>query len=107
MEFRPTPLLRAAVVAWAERQGDRLTLAQAVCELVESGLAAKEGVSSGHRQGRRARKMAGETIDDMIDANMTSGVRAASKRRLLDGPEEFSRVRVDRQKADRSADRRK
>jgi hypothetical protein len=49
--------------------------------------------------------MAGETIDDMINANMTADVKAARKRHLLDGPEEFSRVRVDRRKASRSADR--
>jgi hypothetical protein len=47
--------------------------------------------------------MAGEMIDDMIDATMTADNKAARKR-LLDGPEEFSRVRVDRRKASRSAD---
>ena len=105
MGFRPTPLLRAAIVKWAERQGERLTLSQAVCQLVESGLRVKEAGPSGHRQGRRARKMAGETIDDMINANMTADNKAARKRRLLDGHEEFSRVRIDRRKANRSADR--
>ena len=103
--FRPTPLLRAAIVKWAERQGERLTLSQAVSQLVECGLKVKEAGGSGHRQGQRARKMAGETIDDMIDANMTADVKAARKRHLLDGPEEFSRLRVDRRKAGRSADR--
>jgi len=65
----------------------------------------KEAGPSRHRQGRRARKMAGETIDAMINANMTADVKVASKRHLLDGPEELSRVRVDRRKASRSADR--
>lgn len=105
MDFRPTPLLRAAIVKWAERQGERLTVSQAICELVESGLKVKRAHPSGDRQERRARKMAGETIDDMISANMTANVKAASKRHLLDGPEEFSRVRVDRRKVSRSADR--
>lgn len=103
--FRPTPLLRAAIVKWAERQGERLTLSQAVCQLVESGLKVREEGRSGHRQGRRARRMAGETIDDMINATMTDDVKAARKRHLLDGPQEFSRVRVDGRKASRSADR--
>ena len=98
-------LLRAAIVKWAERQGERLTLSQAVCQLVESGLRVKEAGPSGHRQGRRARKMAGETIDDMINASMTADVKAASKRHLLDGPEEFSRVRVDRRRTSRTAGR--
>jgi hypothetical protein len=105
MGFRPTPLLRAAIIEWAERQGERLTLSQAVCRLVESGLTVKEAGRSGHSQGRRARKMAGETIDGMIDATTTPGNKAARKRHLLDGPEEFSRVRVDRRKASRFADR--
>ena len=103
--FRPSPLLRAAIVKWAERQGERLTLSQAVSQLVESGLQAKEAGRSGHRQGRRARRMAGETIDDMINATVPADDKAARKRHLLDGPEEFSRVRVDRRKASRSADR--
>lgn len=102
--FRATVSLRAAIVKWAERQGERLTLSQAVCQLVENGLKAKEAGRSGHQQRRRARKMAGDTIDDMINANMTAGVKAASKRQLLDGPEEFNRVRVDRRKRSRSAD---
>lgn len=103
MVFRPTPLLRAAIVKWAKRQAERLTLSQAVCELVESGLKVKGADPSEDRQERRARKMAGETIDDMINANLTADDKAASKRHLLDGPEEFSRVRVDRRKASRSA----
>lgn len=105
MDFRPTPLMGATIVKWAERQSERLALSQAVCQLVESGLKVKEAGRSGHRQGRRARKMAGETIDDMIDPTMTADSEAARKRRLLDGPEEFSRVRVDRRKASRSAER--
>lgn len=103
MDFRPTPLLRAAIVEWAERQGERLTLSQAVCQLVESGLKVKSG-RSGHMQRRRARTMAGETIDDMIDPTVPADNKASRKRRLLDGPDEFSRVRVDRRKASRSAD---
>lgn len=78
-------------------------MSQAVCQLVESGLKVKEAGPSGHRQGRRARKMAGETIDDMIDPTMTADNKAARKRRLLDGPEEFSRVRVDPRRTSRSA----
>ena len=34
--------------------------------------------------------MAGETIDDMIDATMTADNKAARKRHLLDGPEELA-----------------
>lgn len=93
------------IVNWAERQGERLTLLQAVCQLVESGLKVREEGRSGYRQGKRARKMAGETIDDMIDATITAEGKAARKRDLLDGPEEFGRVRVDRPKASQSGER--
>ena len=103
--FRPTPLLRAAIMKWAERQGGRLNLSQAISQLVESGLKVKEERRSGHRQGRRARKMAGETIDDMINGTVTDDAKAARKRDLLDGPREFSRLRVDGRKANRSANR--
>lgn len=80
-------------------------MSQAASQLVESGLRVKEAGPSGHRQGRRARKMAGETIDDIINANMTADVKAASKRHLLDVPEEFSRVRVDRRSVSLSTGR--
>jgi hypothetical protein len=101
MGFRPTPSLRAAIVKWAERQADTLTLSQAVCRLVERGLAVnamKEGGPSRNGQTRRARKMAGEAIDNMTDATATAHDKVARKRDLLNGPEEFSRVRVDRRK---------
>jgi hypothetical protein len=104
--FRPTPLLRAAIVKWAEHQADKPALSQAICRLVERGLAAPESGQLGNSQTRRARKMASETIDNLGDATATAGHRTARKRRLLDGPEEFSRVRLDRRKtANRSADR--
>ena len=98
MRFRPTPTLRAAIVKWAERQAETLTLSQAVCRLVERGLTVKEGGPSRDEQRRSARKMAGEAIDRMTDVAATAGDRATRKRDLLNGPEEFSRVRIDRQK---------
>jgi hypothetical protein len=42
--------------------------------------------------------MAADTIDDMGDATANAGDRASRKRYLLNGPEEFNRVRVDRSK---------
>ena len=99
MGFRPAPTLRAAIIKWAEYQPDRPTLSQALGRLVELGLTVGE---DGHRvdgqQQRRARKMAADTIDDVGDATANAGDRASRKRHLLNGPEEFNRVRVDRSK---------
>lgn len=105
--FRPSSVLRAAIVKWAERQAERLTLAQAIGRLVERGLAAQEDSQFGGGQRRRARKMAGDAIDNMVDAMASADDQAARKRHLLNGPEEFRDVRLDRGKASRSASRRK
>lgn len=94
--FRPTPLLRAAIVKWAEGQADKLTLSQAICRLVERGLTARGSDRSGDGQKRRARKMAGDAIDNIMDAAGSADDRITRKRHLLDGPDEFSRVRLDR-----------
>ena len=104
--FRPTPVLRAAIVKWAERSAEKLTLSQAVCRLVEQALAAQEDGQSGVGQRRRARKMAGEVIDNMVDASATADDQAARKKRLLNGPEEFSHVRLDGAKPGRRGERR-
>lgn len=97
MGFRPAPTLRAAIIHWAENQADTPTLSEAVGRLIELGLTVKgdEGRPRGPQR-RRARKMAAETIDDMGDDAAHADDRAARKRRLLNGPEEFNRVRVDR-----------
>lgn len=99
MGFRPAPKLRAAIIKWAEYQPDTPTLAQALGRLVELGLAVgADGQRVGGQQQRRARKMAADTIDDVGDTTANAGDRASRKRHLLNGPEEFNRVRVDRSK---------
>jgi len=81
------------------RQHDLPTLADAIARLVALGLA-----SGTHqdRQKQRARKMAGDAIDRMGDATTTADGRAIRKRDLLDGPEEFGRLRVDRPRRGRA-----
>ena len=103
MGFRPAPPLRAAIVKWAEYQAEKPTLSEAVCRLVELGLTVREGrgrLRDGQK--RRARKLAGDAIDHVIDVTTTAGDRASRKRHLLNGPEEFTRVRVDRPKSGKS-----
>lgn len=99
MGFRPPPKLRAAIIKWAEYQPDTPTLSQALGRLVELGLTvAADGQRVDGQQKRRARKMAADTIDGMADATANAGDRASRKRHLLNGPEEFNRIRVDRSK---------
>jgi len=96
MGFRPSPTLRAAIIKWAEYQPDTPTLSQALGRLVVLGLAAGADGQRAGRQQQRARKMAADTIDNVGDAAANAGDRASRKRHLLNGPEEFNRVRVDR-----------
>lgn len=97
--FRPSQSLSKAIVAWMARQNDLSSLSEAISRLVELGLAADTHYD---RQKSRARKMAGDTIDGMSDAATTADDRAIRKRDLLDGPEEFGRVRLDRPRRGKS-----
>lgn len=74
-------------------QNDLPSLSEAIGRLVELGLAAD---THQDRQKQRARKMAGDTIDDLGDMATTADSRASRKRDLIDGPEEFDQVRLDR-----------
>jgi len=77
------------------RQKDKPDLSEAISRLVQLGLTSHDNQD---RRQRRARKMAGDTIDRMGDATTTADAREIRKRDLLDGPEEFDRVRIDRPK---------
>lgn len=47
---------------------------------------------------KRAHEMAGDAIDDVSDASASLEDQASRKRSLLEGPDEFQIVRVDRAK---------
>jgi len=97
MGFRAAPDLRASIVRWAEYQPDRPTLSEATRRLVELGLTVKtKGRQSKEGQKKRAREMAGTTIDDITDTAASPDDQASRKRRLLKGPEEFQDARIDR-----------
>ncbi|MGL9616763.1 hypothetical protein QRQ56_02070 [Bradyrhizobium sp. U531] len=93
--FRPSQSLLEAVTAWMAHQNDLTSLSDAIGRLVELGLASD---THGDRQKRRARKMAGDAIDGMSDMATTANDRASRKRDLIEGPEEFDGVRLDRPK---------
>jgi hypothetical protein len=48
---------------------------------------------------KRAHEMAGDAIDGVSDVSASLGDQASRKRRLLEGPDEFQIIRVDRAKA--------
>ena len=84
----------ASVDAWAAKQEDRPGRSEAIRRLVELGLAVKSLPKQTSRA--RAAAMAGKELDDLVDASASADEQASRKRRLLSGPEEFQRVRIDR-----------
>jgi hypothetical protein len=93
--FQPSQSLLKAIRAWIARQNDHPSLSEAVSRLVRLGLTSNADQDT---QKALARKMAADTIDGMSDTTTTADDRAIRKQDLLDGPEEFDRVRVDRPK---------
>jgi Arc/MetJ-type ribon-helix-helix transcriptional regulator len=91
----------AEVDAWGEAR--KLSRSEAIRRLVELGLTVKtesrtksEGAKQQPDTKRRARELAGDTIDEITDAATGAGEQANRKSRLLKGPEEFQKIRRDR-----------
>jgi len=100
MGFRADPVIRAAIVRWAENQPDMPTLSESIRRLVEIGLAgAKKSAAPSQQTRAKAKKFAAEQIDRMGNSTATAEEQASRKQRLLKGPEEFREARVDRPKA--------
>jgi hypothetical protein len=100
MGFRAEPVIRAAIVRWAEYQPDKPSLSEAIRRLVEIGLAAKPPAKTGSKPGRllRAQELAARAIDKISDPSAPPEELAQRRRRLTKGPEEFREMRVDRAK---------
>ncbi|HMF74817.1 MAG TPA: hypothetical protein VK604_04070, partial [Bryobacteraceae bacterium] len=97
MGFRADPVIRAAIVRWAENQPDMPTLSESIRRLVEIGLAgAKKSAAPSQQARAKAKKFAAEQIDRMGNSTATAEEQASRKQRLLKGPEEFREARVDR-----------
>jgi hypothetical protein len=101
MGFRAEPVLRAAIVRWAENQPDMPTLSEATRRLVELGLAAKAPARPASKPGRqlRAEELAAKAIEKIIDPTAPPEERTKRRRRLTKGPPEFREDRVDLPKA--------
>jgi hypothetical protein len=98
MGFQADPMIRAAIVRWAENQSDLPTLSEAVRRLVVIGLKVKVPTRPASKPDRRLRaaQLAADAIDKVGDPTAPSEERAQRRRRLTKGPEEFREQRVDR-----------
>jgi hypothetical protein len=99
MGFRADEITRAAIVKWAENQPDKPTLSEAVRRLVGLGLSGNGRPNQVSQvRANEAKVMAADQLDRLADPFATTDEQAVRKRRLLQGPEEFQNVRVDRLK---------
>lgn len=80
---------------WAGEH-DAPTRVEAICELVEIGLRAKDDLPASKTLRERAATLADSQIDQMGDSTATTEERATRKRRLTEGPSAFRDMRRDR-----------
>ena len=87
----------AAIDYWRRGQTDLPGRPEAIRRLVEIALALSTEVRpKTESQRQHARDMASEAIDKMADKAASSDEQASRKRRLVKGPEEFQKLRRDR-----------
>jgi hypothetical protein len=98
MGFRADPVIRAAIVKWAEYQPDTPSLSEAIRRLVELGLTVKAPKRNDSKPSLRAQELARKAVEKLVDPAAPPEERAHRRRRLTKGPEEFREVRVDRAK---------
>jgi hypothetical protein len=91
--------LRRRVDAWAAKQPDGPGRSEAIRRLVEIALAAASPLPTPKETSAKARRLAGEAIDRLIDKSAPPAEQAKRKRRLLKGPPEFRDMRGDLPKA--------
>ena len=81
--------LRENVDHWAARQVDKPVRSEAICRLVELGLASAGRARVRNKKAAKAAELAGREIDQLIDPLATDEERQLRKRRLLKGPKEL------------------
>lgn len=89
----------AAVDAWATH--NETTRSDAIRRLVELGLSVRKPARAVSKSGRkqRARELASNAIEEMIDPAAPPEERAQRRHRLTKGPAEFRDHRIDLPKA--------
>jgi hypothetical protein len=97
--FRADDVTRTSIIWWAENQPDKPTLSDAIRRLVELGLSVDKPLAqTSARKAAKAKRLAGDAIDDLADQKASTSEKHDRKRDLLSGPEEFRDVRVDHKK---------
>jgi len=91
--------LRGRVDAWAAVQQGAPGRSEAIRRLVEIALAAASSMPTPKRTAAKARWLAREAIDRLIDKSTPPNEQAKRKRRLIKGPREFRELRADLPKA--------
>ena len=85
---------------WIKEHAPEMSRPAAIRRLMDLGLAVKHKRKQGPSAGAaRAKELAANAIDKMLDGGASLDDQAHRKRRLLKGPEEFRAARVDRMKA--------
>jgi hypothetical protein len=96
--IRMAKALIANADAWARANGTGRS--EAIRRLVELGLSVKTMTTQpSAARAVRAKQLAAQAIDKMVDPTLHPEERAQRRRRLTKGPEEFRDVRVDGPKA--------
>jgi hypothetical protein len=85
--------LRESVDAWAAKQSDKPTRAEAILRLVELGLETTHRREALTNRAAKASEMAAQEIDRLGDLSATDEERQLRKRRLIKGPKEFRGIR--------------
>jgi hypothetical protein len=91
----PSGLL-ARVDRWAASQKDDPLRPEAICRLVELGLANARRAGVPTTKAATAAEMASQEIDRLGDPSATDEERQLRKRRLIKGPKEFRDLRRNR-----------
>jgi hypothetical protein len=95
--IRMAKALIANADAWARANGTGRS--EAIRRLVELGLSVKTATKQpSAARGARAKQLAAQAIEKMVDPTLHPDERAQRRRRLTKGPEEFRDVRIDRPK---------
>jgi hypothetical protein len=84
-----------AIDKWRRKQTPIPTVSDAIRRLVELGLAVAPRQRGPHKGAAKAKEMAGEQLDRMVDPATSPEERLTRKRRLLKGPSEFRDMRTD------------
>ena len=87
----------ASIDAWIVKQDTPLGRSEAIRRLVELGL----GIRTRSKQGsearaNRAKELASTAIDSLTAGTPDNTEKSSRKGRLIKGPEEFQKVRLDR-----------